>query len=296
MAVDEGRAREVLERRVAGPLGLDLDVAAYGIIQIAVANMARAIRSVSTERGHDVKEFALFAYGGAGPLHAVEVAIECGIPTVIVPEEPGTMCARGMLLSDISLDFVRTEIVPVTAQSWGGICDVFRQMQAEADAWLDREEVAPPKRRCLLSVDARYQGQNFEVPVDVHGLGAEALAAFERDFAVRHAREYGYDIPGRTIELVNCRLKAVGVTPKAPLQEISRGGPPSDAVTGTRAAFFGGGHGRMATPVYDRGRLAAGATVAGPAIIEEMSSTTVVPPGFTGRIDRLGNIVITVGA
>ena len=95
---------------MAGPLGLEVETAAHGILRIANANMSRAIRSVSTERGYDIKEFALFAYGGAGPLHAAEIAVECGIPTVIVPQEPGTMCARGMLLSDISLDFVRSEI------------------------------------------------------------------------------------------------------------------------------------------------------------------------------------------
>ena len=125
MQVDEDAARRAIAERIAAPMGLSVEQAALGIIRIAVANMSRAIRSVSTEKGHDVREFALFPYGGAGPLHAAAVAAECDIGRVLVPVEPGTMCARGILLSDVSLDLVRSEITAADAQNWPRIVERF---------------------------------------------------------------------------------------------------------------------------------------------------------------------------
>ena len=134
LKVDETKARQAIADKVAAPLALTLEAAAEGVIRIANANMSRAIRSVSTERGYDLSQFALFAYGGAGPLHATDVAAECGIPAVVVPQEPGTMCARGMLLTDVSFDFVRSEIAEVTRESWQRVCELFAAMESEARA------------------------------------------------------------------------------------------------------------------------------------------------------------------
>jgi len=295
LKVNEKSAREVIDKKVAQPLGLALEQAAEGVIRIANANMSRAIRSVSTERGYDLSRFALFAYGGAGPLHAIDVAIECGIPTVIVPQEPGTLCARGMLLTDISFDFVRSEIAEVTAESWRHVCKLFAEMETEAGAWLERERVPRAEQSFRYHIDARYQGQNFEVMVAMPRIAADGMASFLQQYAAAHQREYGYDVPGRAVEIVNCRLQAVGAVAKAPLREIATGGSVKDAVTAQRKIYFGVKHGWLDTPVHARAKLPAGAKLAGPALIEEMSSTVLLAPGQSASVDRIGNIVINTG-
>ncbi|HYK14999.1 MAG TPA: hydantoinase/oxoprolinase family protein [Burkholderiales bacterium] len=295
LKVDEKSAREVIDKKVAQPLGLALEQAAEGVIRIANANMSRAIRSVSTERGYDLSRFALFAYGGAGPLHAIDVAIECGILTVIVPQEPGTLCARGILLTDISFDFVRSEIAEVTAESWRHVCKLFVEMETEAGAWLERERVPRAEQSFRYHIDARYQGQNFEVMVPMPRIAADGMASFLQQYAAAHQREYGYDVPGRAVEIVNCRLQAVGAVAKAPLREIATGGSVKDAVTAQRKTYFGVKHGWLDTPVHARAKLPAGAMLAGPALIEEMSSTVLLAPGQSASVDRIGNIVINTG-
>jgi len=294
LPVSETAAREAVLAGVARPLGLALEAAAEGVVRIANANMSRAIRSVSTERGYDLSQFALIAYGGAGPLHATEIAAECGIPTVIAPQEPGTMCARGMLLTDVSFDFVRSEIAELAAASWRRVCELFGEMQAEATAWLERERVAAADHAFRRHVDARYQGQNFEVIVPLERAAADGMDAFLAAFHRAHEQEYGYALPGRAIEVVNCRLQAVGRVPKAPLRELNGAGKLADARTGERSIYHGAAHGWVATPVYARSGLAAGVEIVGPAVIEEMSSTTLLNPGQHARVDRIGNLVIRI--
>ncbi len=294
LKVDESAARSVITDRVARPLGLALEAAAEGVIRIANANMGRAIRSVSTERGYDLAQFALFAYGGAGPLHAIDVAAECGIGTVIVPLEPGTLCARGMLLTDISFDFVRSEIAEVTAASWLHVCKLFADMETEARAWLERERVPQPEQSFRYHIDARYQGQNFEVIVAMPRVAADGMAGFLHEFAATHQREYGYDVPGRAVEIANCRLQAVGSVAKAPLREIGATGSLAAAVTGRRKIYFGAGCGWLDAQVYARSKLPAGISLDGPAVIEEMSSTVLLAPGQSAAVDRIGNLVINV--
>jgi N-methylhydantoinase A len=284
----------VIEARVAQPLGLTVEEAAEGVIRIANANMSRAIRSVSTERGYDLAQFALFAYGGAGPLHALDVAAECGISTVIVPQEPGTLCARGMLLSDISFDFVRSEIAAVDAQTWQHACGLFAQMEREARAWLERERVPQSEQSVRYHIDARYQGQNFEVIVAIPRVAPDGMAEFLERFEAAHRQEYGYSVPGRMVEIVNCRLQAVGSVAKAPLREIGASGDIAAARTGQRDVYFGAEQGWLTAPVYARSRLPGSCTLAGPALIEEMSSTVLLAPGQGAAIDRIGNMVIRV--
>ena len=182
MPVDETAARRVIadsDRRPARPVGARQ--AALGIIRIANANMSRAIRSVSTEHGYDVAEFALFAYGGAGPLHAAAVAAECGIRRVLVPQEPGTMCARGILLSDVSLDLVRSEITDGRSGRAGRHrASAFADMQPSGRAWLDGERIASERRRFAPVIDARYEGQNLEVQVRLADERVAELGDFRR--------------------------------------------------------------------------------------------------------------------
>jgi N-methylhydantoinase A len=295
LPVEERRARDVLLRDVAAPLGLSLEQAAEGIIRIANANMGRAIRAVSTERGYNLAQFALFAYGGAGPLHAIDVAAECGIPVVVVPQEPGTMCARGMLLTNISFDFVRSLIAIADERTWKRVDELFALMHAEAVQWLERERVAARDRSYRCHLDARYQGQNFEVIVPLPGVGesgAPGLGAFLESFSAAHKREYGYDLAGKPVEIVNCRMQAIGMVPKAPLAERALGGVLETALRGRRPVFFGAGFGWIDTPVYERQAIPVERRIDGPALIEEMSSTVALAPGRHAVVDRIGNIVV----
>jgi N-methylhydantoinase A len=294
MPVYADAARDVIEQKVGQPLGLGVEAAAEGILRIATANMSRAIRAVSTERGYDLSRFALFAYGGAGPLHAVEVAEECGIPRVIVPQEPGTMCARGILLSDISFDFVRSEITLATPANWVKVAAIFEALRAQAGEWLAAEGVEQALRLTHCAIDARYEGQNFEVQVPLDDTGVDGFEAFVARFHAAHEREYGYDVEDRAIQIINCRAQAVGQVIKAPLASRTVEGSIAAARSGGRRAYFGARHGWIDTPVYARGKLPTGIPFHGPALVEEMSAITIVGVGHEAVVDDYGNLIITL--
>lgn len=296
LRIDLAAAQQVIRDKVASPLGITLEAAAHGIIQIANANMSRAIRSVSVEKGYDMAQFALCAFGGAGPLHAAEVAMECGLPRVLVPREPGTLCARGMLLTDLSSDYVRSCFSDAGVDSWRVVLDLFATMESEGRDWLDREAVPAGKRRFKRILDARYRGQNFEVKVDCDGLGPDDLAALTERFHAAHTKEYGYAIRHRAIQFVSARVQALGEVDKAPQAEVV-GGPSLDAARrGSRQVYFDARHGWCDTPIYDRGALPSGAELIGPAVINEMSATTLVFPGQSVAVDRWGNLIVRTAA
>jgi N-methylhydantoinase A len=291
MPVDRSLAETAIRETVGEPAGLSVEAAAYGMIQIATAHMCRAIRAISVEHGRDLKEFVLVAFGGAGPLHAAEVAAECGIARVLIPQEPGTMCARGVLMSSISLDFVRTQLTDANSKTWAVVRDRIDTMIADGDKWLAREHVPMPRRSHEITLDARYRGQTHEIPVRIELADADGLAVFLESFRVAHKREHGYDIPGRTVEFVNLRVRAIGAVSEAPLAKPAGGRSLEEALIDTRPVYFGES-GWVRTPVYRRGAIPAQASFRGPAVIEEMSSTTVILPGQEGRLDTWGNILI----
>jgi N-methylhydantoinase A len=293
MKVDRAAAMAAIEAAIARPLGISVERAAYGIIQVAAANMSRAIRAVTTEQGHDVAELALFAFGGAGPLHAADVARECGIARILVPQEPGTMCARGALLSDVSLDFVRTQLAPATPASWAAACQALREMVRDGDTWLAGEKVAPELRRFSLAIDAHYDGQNHEIRVPLDSVEDDGLEAFLAAFARAHEAGYGYAIPGQGVAIVSCRVQAVGSVPKQLAPTHAGGASLAAAESGQRDVYFGPEEGWRPTRIYRRAALPVGQALAGPAIIDEMSATTVVLAGQSARVDGFGNIVIT---
>ena len=291
MQVDERAAYHAIGEKIAAPMGLSVEQAALGIIRIAVANMSRAIRSVSTEKGHDTREFVLFPFGGAGPLHATAVAADCGIQRVLVPVQPGTMCARGILLSDVSIDLVRSELLEATEDNWPRILQRFVTMRSDGAEWLESEHIPLERRRFDCVIDARYVGQNHEVPVR---LSSDAIPRddFIRAFEDAHRREYGYDIAGRAIEVVNCRLKAVGLIDRpSPRFAGSSAAPLPKAV---RRVHFA--QGWLETPVFGRETLPIGANIRGPAVIDEMSATTLLPPGCELTVTRTGNLLLEIGA
>lgn len=296
MKIDLEAARGVIRDAIATPLGLTLEAAAHGIIQIANANMSRAIRSVSVEKGYDMGDFALCAFGGAGPLHAAEVAVECGLPRILIPREPGTVCARGMLLTDLSSDYVRSYFADSTVESWQQVLTLFDAMAKDGAAWLDKEHVPADARRFKRVLDARYRGQNFEVKVDCDGLGADGLAELEERFHAAHTKEYGYDIRHRAIQFVSARLQAIGEVPKAPQAEVAGGDSLDGARAGSRPVYFDARHGWVETPIFRRGDLPAGAAFPGPAIINEMSATSLILPGQTVQVDRWGNLIVSTNS
>lgn len=296
MKIDLEAARGVIRDAIATPLGLTLEEAAHGIIQIANANMSRAIRSVSVEKGYDMGDFALCAFGGAGPLHAAEVAVECGLPRILIPREPGTVCARGMLLTDLSSDYVRSYFADSTAENWRHVLTLFDAMAADGAAWLDKEDVPADARRFKRVLDARYRGQNFEVKVDCDGIGPDGLAELEERFHAAHTKEYGYDIRHRAIQFVSARLQAIGEVPKAPQAEVVGGNSLEGARAGSRPVYFDAHHGWVDTPIYRRGDLPAGIEFSGPAIINEMSATSLILPGQSVRVDRWGNLIVSTNS
>jgi N-methylhydantoinase A len=295
MRVDLDASRRIIHDRIAQPLGLSLEAAAHGVIQIANANMSRAIRSVSVEKGYDIGEFALCAFGGAGPLHAAEVAVECGLPRVLVPREPGTTCARGMLLTDLSSDYVRSYFSDAGEESWIHILSLFDDMEREGHAWLDREVVPGRLRRFKRVLDARYRGQNFEVKVVCDSLGSTDLESVVERFHEAHTREYGYAIRERGIEFVSARLQVIGEVPKAPQARIDGGLSLEGAVAGHRPVYLDQHHGWREAIVYQREHLPVDVAFAGPAIVNEMSSTTLVLQGQTAQVDPFGNLIVRVG-
>lgn len=292
MAVDREAAVAVIEERIARPLGLSLEEAAFGILRIAAASMSRAIRAISTEHGHDPADFVLFAFGGAGPLHATEVAQECGIASVLVPREPGTMCARGILLADISRDFVRTQLALLNQETWSEVGRLTKEMLDEGEVWLERERVPVGQRRFHLAIDARYRGQTHDIRVQVESVDHAGQSAFIEAFHQAHRAQYGHDHAGRPLEIVACRVQAMGLVAKDPAPKVSL--PVKTDCATERPVYFGPEHGWVTTPVHHRSALAPGFEFKGPVVIEEMSSTTVVLPGQLAVIDRFGNIRIDV--
>ena len=294
MQCDLEAARRAITDLIAKPLRLSLEQAAHGILQIANANMSRAIRSVSIEKGYEIGEFALCAFGGAGPLHAADVAVECGIRRVLIPREPGTLCARGMLLTDLTSDYVRSHFAEAGDQSWREILALFEAMEKEAQAWLDIEAVPGAARRFRRIVDARYRGQNFEVKVECDGLGPESLASLVARFHQAHTREYGYAIEHRAIEFVSARVQAVGTVEKAPQAHVEGGVSLSSAASGSRPIYIDRHAGWVEATVYERQKLPVGTAFHGPAIVNEMSSTTVILPRQSANVDPWGNLIVRV--
>ena len=298
MQLDVAAARKALESHIAEPLNLSLTAAADGILRIAAIAMSYAVKKVTTERGLDAGDFVLMAYGGAGPLHAVEVAREIGIRRVVIPNAPGVFSAFGMLYSDLRYDYVRTWPTRLDEASFDDFARIYGELEGEGRRAIAGASVTPEKVLVSRAADMRYVGQEHAVTVDLplRVFGEQDRPAIKRHFDEMHLLRYGTNAPLERAEIVSLRTTVTGIMRKPVLDEIAGGGaaPSKAARTGKRPVYFDG-HGFVDTRTFGRAALAAGNRIKGPALIEEHASTTVLMPGDALEVDRLGNLAIAVG-
>jgi N-methylhydantoinase A len=288
-------AQEAIRRHVAEPLGLSLEEAASGMIRVVNANMVRAISVNSTEKGFDVREFALLPFGGAGPLHAVELAQELGMRRVVVPPYPGTLSAVGILVANTRYDYVTTaaknekELVPEE------LLTAFMALEAQGRAQLKAQNVAEDEVEILWSADLRYEGQSYELNIPVTRKDSLAQGDVEEVvdlFHKLHYRIYAYGSIDEMVEFINLRVAAIGKVPEVSLAyHGARDGDASVARKGTRPVRFLA-QDTLDAGIYERSLLRPGHSVSGPALVEEVASTTVITPGLVGTVDEYGNIII----
>ena len=286
---------ESLARRAVRTLGLDSltdEVAAEGVVRIAVARMVSAIKQISVERGYDPRDFTLVAYGGAGPMHGAFIAEELEIDRILVPTGPGNFAALGSLISDVKQDFVRTRtLLPRRLASFAEIAGEFDRLEAQGRGRLEAEGVSPERFSSRRSLGMRYLGQSWEIDVDVPPDMA-TVEALEAAFHDTHERRFGHRNDGET-EVVSFRLTGTGRGSKPAFGAWQVPGDLDSARVETRAVFFGGRF--FDTPVLARSRLPAGTSHAGPAIVEEEGATTVVPPEWRLRVLDSGDLLMERG-
>ena len=292
IVLDKAASEAAVRTGVAEPLGMDPVAAAKAIVSVANANMADAVRLISISRGYDPRDFALVAFGGAGALHGVALAKELSIPTVIVPPNPGVTSALGCLLVDVRHDLSQTYLALAAEADPADIEARFAAMEAEAKSRLVKEGVADADMVLQRSIDMMYQGQwrSLQVPVASPFTSVpDAVNAFHAD----HDREYAFRRDDTPVELFRLNLAAIGTVPKAELMRHAANGAKAEAEE-SRLVDFDEVEGAVETPIYSHDGLPAGVTIEGPAIVEQLDSTTVIPPGVRAEVDEWLNIRIHV--
>ena len=299
MLLDKAAATAAMNVKIAKPLGLTVTEAALGILRIGAAAMSHAVKGVTTDRGLDPGAFPnLFAYGGAGPLHASMVARELRIPTVIIPRAPGHFSAFGMLLADFRKDLVRSQFVSLSSVTIQTLDQWFQEMEQQALDALSAAELSTRKIVLQRALDMRYVGQEHAVTVEVPAAAFKQgkMALLKKAFDEAHRERYGRGSPHEAAEIVSIRSILNGEMKKPALEKIATGRrtPSAAARSGSRKVYFSDG-GWAQVEVYRRDALLAGNTVQGPALIEEHASTTVLQPKDVMVVDPLGNLHITIG-
>jgi N-methylhydantoinase A len=311
MTLDLDRARETMQG-LARRLSLPLEAAAWGIIRVANSNMERAIRTISVERGHDPRRFTLVAFGGAGPLHACELAAALRIPRVLIPPHPGVLSALGMILADVVKDYSQTVMLPAQEADAGTLDHLFAPLFERARADLHAEGLNNEEITLLPSLDMRYVGQSFELTIDIGDWIFDIEATQDSDsfpspipntqysissFHEAHRQRFTYANEQEPVEIVNLRLKAVGQTAKPQFSQQPAGKlDPKAAHLGYKQVYFADAETPSAarpvpTALYERERLAPGNMVVGPAVVYQLDTTSVVPPGWAATVDGWGNLV-----
>ena len=294
MRLQASKARAAIMSKVSRPLGLDLIDAAEGIVRIIDVKMQEAIKAISTMRGHDLRDFMLFAFGGAGPLHAGRICDELGMAGVIVPLYPGVFSAIGLLMSDVKHGYIRSKLAPLTEVAPEEVNHIFDQMTAQALAELRGDGFAPDRICVERALDMRYAGQGYEiaVPCPAEPLRPSDLKELRMGFDQRHQSAFGHMAPEEPVEIVSYRVRGLGLLPSIEMPKFSpTGAALEDARRGSRRVRFDGAE--LECPIYRRDQIDVGANFAGPAILEQLDCTTVVRPGQNARVDEWKNLIVT---
>ncbi len=296
MRLDVGLAHQAVETAVAKPLGKTVTEAAEGVVRIINVKMQEAVKAISTMRGHDLRDFMLLAFGGAGPLHACRLAADLGMAGVIVPLYPGVYSAMGLVMSDVKHDYIRSRLTALARTDETGINAIFADLEAQARADLADEQFTPDKIEIEYALDMRYAGQGYEVTLPCKApLATGDMQALRRGFDEEHRKTFGHTAPDEPVEIVSYRLRGVGRVPPVELPKYEPAGLAVEkAVRERRPAVFDGR--TVDCPVYQREKLDVGVEVTGPAIIDQLDCTTVLPPGHTARVDAYKNMIIKFGA
>src|SRR4051794_6006138 len=319
MRLDGDAARMAVQERIAKPLGLTVEEAAEGIIRVINATMVRGMRAVSVEKGYDPRDFVIVAFGGGGPLHAADLAREMGVPNVLIPIMPGVTSALGLLVADLRYDVSATVRGSLAAPDLDALTGVFDDLERQALEQMARDGVDHGAVTLNRSADVRYARQSWELEVGVPSgvLDDTALALVRSDFHARHAQQYGYAMESEELILVNAQVSAIAVLPKPPLGIATGAGGANGSTNGTpngtakgptggatdgptmahdqvgeRRTWLGG---RWVTAsVYERRGLPPGSAIEGPAIVEQLDTTTFLGLGDRARVDDLGNMIVEV--
>ena len=299
MKLNTKAAEKVIKEKIANPLGMTLIEAADGILRIAATTMSYAVKGVSTERGLDAASFTMVAMGGAGPLHATQVAREIGMKKIIVPESPGHFSAFGMLFSDLRYDFVQTCPSRLSDAAFDDLEQIYQNMESAGHTAIDRTSINVSKREVARAADMRYVGQEHAVTVDlsVNYFDQKDKEGIKAEFDRVHKIRYGTSAPAEQAEIVSLRSAVTGQMQKPPIKKhLGKSDKiPLEAKTGARQIYFSNGNGFVDTPSFARNKLLAGNQIIGPAVIEEYASTTVLFPDDSLEVDGYGNLIITVG-
>jgi N-methylhydantoinase A len=297
--LDIKAARAALASQIAEPLKMELLEAAAGIQRIVDMRMADEVRVFAAKRGVDLSAFTLLPFGGAGAVHAAAVAQELGMRRILVPPRPGAFSALGLLCTDVVHDYIRSELKPLAEVTPTHAEEIFAKLEHKAREELRAEGMNPSDGRFARELDLRYTGQGYELRTPLDGLFGtlltkESLTAVRIRFDERHAQIHGHAAKERPVELVSYRLRVRVTVPK--YQPVPESAPPAPrpietAIKGRRRLHLAGKDSANAV-LYERDRLDIGATISGPAIIEQFDSTTVIPPGWSGRVDAYRNLIL----
>lgn len=295
MSVDMDAAKQAIKEHICDQSKLTLEEATAGIISVVNANMSRAIRLISIQKGHDPRDFTLVSFGGAGGLHCSALAKELNIPRVLIPPSPGTFCSLGLLVTDVRTDYVRSTLEEASPGSMNVVASHFKELKKEGVKLLEKENIPESKRKYELVIDVRFKGQNYEIPIPVEWdeLTSAGFAALKERFEEQHEKIYGYAKKDGILEFVNYRLTAVGQLPKARFEK-STAANETAVPRATRQVYFSEieNSGYYETKIFDRKNLKPGNKVQGPLIVEQMDTTILVLPDQTMEVDDYGNLII----
>lgn len=295
LPLDLEKARKAV-KRVADPMGISIERAAYGMYTIVNNNMVNGIRRVSVERGYDPRDFVLVGAGGATAAHITALAREMGIATIILPKLASGLCAFGQIISDVKYNYMATAPLRLdNTAAFKRIDTLYKQIEKQGVAHLKSDGFKPGQIEVKRSLDMRYVGQVHECTVDIgtFEINARTIDKVKEAFHARHEELYTYSERHNAVEVVNIESTLFGRIDKPKAPKLGKGATPAKALKGYRKAIFNASGKSTKTPIYDGGKFGAGAVVAGPAIIEEVTTTIVIEPGWTAKLDASGSYVIT---